>query len=267
MKNFQATRGKIKNYLDALKQRFSTSEWNEYQAHEITKEFGVTVTLPQILKKDGYYHYEHKEGKPLMMLSSKIFTLDEYTLHEMIRVYQKQSVNRAKLKKIQKKQQNKNKVAKKVYQKEDAFKVMSIRVGRNFYNSILEDCNKKDITVSKWVMTKLVAGEFNQPIEKPRNQNLELVRKTLLANTTQNPKPKKRGRPLTTQFNKPLVIKETLFPITPIPTTDVYSSKTTHTIESAETKIKSLETIMNLFSKGIINNEELQSLKVGILNK
>lgn len=265
MKNFQATRGKIKNYLDALKQRFSTSEWNHYQAHEITKEFGVTVTLPQILKKDGYYHYEHKEGKPLMMLSSKIFTLDEYALHEMIREYQRQSKNRLELKKLKKRASNKLYGSKNKYQKEEDFKVMSIRVGRNFYNSILEDCRKKDITVSRWVMSKLVSGEFTQPMEKPRNLNLELVRKTLLGNTQEKPKSKKRGRPLTSQFNKPMVIKETVFPITPV--TEVYSSKTTHTLESAETKIKSLETIMNLFSKGIINNEELQTLKVGILNK
>jgi hypothetical protein len=37
-------------------------------------------------------------------------------------------------------------------------------------------------------------------------------------------------------------------------------------VDAAETKIKSLETIMNLFLKGIINAEELESLKKGILN-
>jgi hypothetical protein len=67
---------------------------------------------------------------------------------------------------------------------------------------------------------------------------------------------KKRGRPLTNKLiNTPTKDKE------------VYISKTVHTIESAENKIKSLETIMNLFTNGVINNEELQSLKVGILNK
>ena len=32
-------------------------------------------------------------------------------------------------------------------------------------------------------------------------------------------------------------------------------------VDAAETKIKSLETIMNLFLKGIINTQELESLK------
>ena len=55
MKNFEATRGKIKMYLNALKERYSTVEWREYHANKICKEFQVSVLLPQLLKNEGYY--------------------------------------------------------------------------------------------------------------------------------------------------------------------------------------------------------------------
>jgi hypothetical protein len=94
------------------------------------------------------------------------------------------------------------------------------------------------------MFNKLGAGENVAPIEKTKNANPELIKKEILQD-----KSKKRGRPTSILKDK------------------VYNEKTIYTIESAENKIKSLETIMNLFTKGVINQQELQSLKVGILNK
>jgi hypothetical protein len=107
MKNYEATRSKIKLYLNALKERFSTSEWKEYHASEICKEFGITVTLPQILKNEGYYHYEHKNGIPSMMLSQKIMLINEILAHNKIREYCNQSKERTAIKQLQNKEKDK----------------------------------------------------------------------------------------------------------------------------------------------------------------
>jgi hypothetical protein len=244
MKNYQATRGKIKNFLDALKQRYTTTEWREYEPNEFCKEFNVSFILPQILKKEVYYYQVYKDGISLIMLSNNITMSSEVTIHNKLREYCNKSARKSALKK--KKIKAKNIVQPKFNfnKKEKRVKVMQVSVGLNFYNSVIADCKNNGITVSQWIFNKLGAGENVAPIEKTKNVKLELVKKPILQYT-----PKKRGRPISILKDK------------------VYNEKNIYTIESAENKIKSLETIMNLFTNGVINNEELQSLKVGILNK
>jgi hypothetical protein len=73
-------------------------------------------------------------------------------------------------------------------------------------------------------------------------------------------KPKvKRGRPYNT--NSGMSNQEVYH------ASDKVIEQTEVKVDAAEAKIKSLETIMNLFLKGIINAQELESLKKGILNK
>jgi hypothetical protein len=244
MKNYQATRTKFKNYLDALKQRYTTSEWREFQPKEFCNEFKVSFVLPQILKNEGYYDYEFKDGKPYIKLAPKIMILSEVTIHNKLREYCNKSAKKNALKK--KKIKAKNVVQPKFNfnKKEKRVKVMSVSVGLNFYNSVIYDCKNNGLTISQWMFNKLGAGEKVAPIEKTKNVKSELVKKPIIQYT-----PKKRGRPIS-------ILKDR-----------VYNEKNIYTIESAENKIKSLETIMNLFTNGVINNEELQSLKVGILNK
>jgi hypothetical protein len=256
MKNFEATRGKFKNYLDALKQRFSTSEWKEYQSNEFCKEFGVSVILPQILKKEGYYHYENKDGIPLIMLSQKIMTLSEVTIHNKLRDYCNKSAKKNALKRKKIKAKNVVQSTLNFNKKESKPKVISTSVGLNLYNSIVDDCKNKGITISKWMYSKLGASDLVPTTEKPITKkvlDLKLLKKVYSNAEPKNKKLEKRGRPLKNNtihlLTKPDVVE--------LP----------KTIESTETKIKSLETIMNLFTKGLINQEELQSLKVGILNK
>ncbi len=259
MKNFQATRSKIKNYLDALKERFSTTEWKELQSNQLCKEFGVSVILPQILKNEGYYHYEFKDGTPSILLSQKINTVNEVLVHNKLREYCNKSAKKNLLKKKKIKAKNVSQSTLNFNKKEKKSKVISVSVGVNLYNSIIEDCKKNGLTVSKWMFAKLAAGENFVPLEKQnsiKELDLKKLRKAYYANSSKKQNLKKRGRPLTNKLID-----------TPTQVNEVYNSKSVHTLESAENKIKSLETIMNLFTKGLINNQELQSLKVGILNK
>jgi hypothetical protein len=265
MKNYQATRGKIKNFLDALKQRYTTTEWREYEPNELCKEFNVSFIVPQIFKKEGYYYQVYKDGISLIMLSNNITMSSEVTIHNKLREYCNKSARKSALKK--KKIKAKNIVQPKFNfnKKEKRVKVMQVTVGLNFYNSVIADCKNNGLSVSQWIFNKLVASENVAPIEKTKNVNIGLVKKASLQDTPPtNAKPNRRGRPITKQFNTP---SNNIEKLVSTPIVEVYNSKTIHTIESAENKIKSLETIMNLYTKGVINNEELQSLKVGILNK
>ena len=286
MKNFEATRGKIKMYLNALKERYSTVEWREYHANKICKEFQVSVLLPQLLKNEGYYHYEHK-GVPSMMLSEKIVMLSEVSAHNKIREFCKESNERKSVRNLQNKEKDKlnkkrldakavNKAKKEVYLQnqfnftnrgfgQEGYKTLSIKVGRNFYkNTILVDCEKNDLTVTEWITKKLVAGEVIESQEPPKEQTIGEIKQSLLNNpqfkdSFKNPEPVKRGR-------KPKAIIEKYYGL-PAYQNFKELKQTESKVEAAETKIKSLETIMSLFLKGIINTQELESLKKGILNK
>jgi len=321
MKNFDATRSKIKNYLTALKERFSTTEWKDYRANDICKEFGITVTLPQILKSEGYYHYEHKNGVPQMILSEKIMMLSEVTAHNKIREYCNLSKERKAIKQLQKKE--KDKLKKKrldakaaVKSKKDkylqsktnfvpvpspnyvtdgseGYKNLTVRVGRKFYEEILIDCRHKGLTISEWLVSKLVEDkDVIESQEPPTEKTMSEIKEGLL----NNPEFKDSFKRSIYKSVKPIrqanELIEKLDEIEYAPSiTGVYYPKTEtgkankefynmieryhapakviqeaeSKVEAAETKIKSLETIMNLFLKGIINAEELESLKKGIL--
>lgn len=247
MKNYQATRGKIKNFLDALKQRYTTSEWREYEPNELCKEFNVSFIVPQIFKKEGYYYQQYKDGISLMMLSQNIMLSSEVTVHNKLREYCNKSARKCALKK--KKIKAKNIVQPKFNfnKKEKLVKIMSVSVGLNYYNSVIADCKNKGISISRWMFNKLEADKNVALIEKTKN--IELDKKDVLQQIPTNTKPNRRGRPIQ-------ILKDR-----------VYNEKTIYTIESTETKIKSLETIMSLYNNGVINIQELENLKYGVMNK
>ena len=82
MKNYDNTRAKIKNYLTALKQRFNNFQSIEYN-RQMTKEFGVSATIPGLLKNGNYIQFENKYLK----LNPSINTLNEIDLHRMVLNY------------------------------------------------------------------------------------------------------------------------------------------------------------------------------------
>jgi len=235
MKNFSETRSKIKNYLNALNERFSTVEWREYHSNEICREFGVSVILPQLLKKEGYYYYQNKNSVPYMMISHKIGNINEVTLHNKLLEFCRNSY-----KKVQKKE----KIERVGYKKN--YKNLTIKVGMDFYEKIIANCQKENISVSQWLESKLASIEYDY------NKN--------------NKPTKKLGRPPLkksgwfSEFDPNKIVER-------LKNEERIKIKTIEPVESAETKIKSLETIMSLFTNGVINQQELESLKKGVLTK
>jgi hypothetical protein len=82
MKNYNNTRAKIKNYLNALQKRFNNIQFQEYN-REMTKEFGVSATIPGLLKNGNYIEFENKHLK----LNPSINNLSEIDLHKMVLDY------------------------------------------------------------------------------------------------------------------------------------------------------------------------------------
>jgi len=213
--------------------------------------------------------------------------LSEVSAHNKIREFCKESNERKSVRNLQNKEKDKlnkkrldakavNKAKKEVYLQnqfnftnrgfgQEGYKTLSIKVGRNFYkNTILVDCEKNDLTVTEWITKKLVAGEVIESQEPPKEQTIGEIKQSLLNNpqfkdSFKNPEPAKRGR-------KPKAIIEKYYGL-PAYQNFKELKQTESKVEAAETKIKSLETIMSLFLKGIINTQELESLKKGILNK
>jgi hypothetical protein len=307
MKNYEATRSKIKLYLNALKERFSTCEWKEYHASEICKEFGITVTLPQILKNEGYYHYEHKNGIPSMMLSEKIMLINEIIAHNKIREYCNLSKERNAIKQIQKKEKEKlkkkrldakaaNKAKKEQYLQKEGFvafggnwgddvpfKNIGIKEGRNLYNQLYVECKRQGIDI-KDLFTSILENQ-----NPPREQSIPQIKENLLNNPQfkdsfkstiptydkakiyKSVKPIRQANELIEKLDE---IEGAYYPKTKTGASNQEVLKMVSKYHEpvneqtdAEIKIKSLESIMNLFLKGIINAEELESLKKGILNK
>jgi len=287
MKNYEATRSKIKLYLNALKERFSTSEWKEYHASEICKEFGITVTLPQILKNEGYYHYEHKNGIPSMMLSQKIMLINEIIAHNKIREYCNLSKERTAIKQIQKKEKEKlkkkrldaksaNKAKKEQYLQKEGFvafggnwgddvpfKNIGIKEGRNLYNQLYVECKRQGIDI-KDLFTSILENQ-----NPPKEQSIPQIKENLL----NNPQFKDSFKSTIPTYATNQIegayypkIKTGASNQEVLKMVSKYHEPVNEQTD-AEIKIKSLESIMNLFLKGIINAEELESLKKGILNK
>jgi hypothetical protein len=232
MKNFNETRSKIKNYLNALNQRFSTNEWKEYHSNEFCREFGVSVILPQLLKKEGYYYYQNKDSVPYVMLSHKVANLNEATLHNKLLEFCRNSYKKAQ-KKVQKTKQKQEKQKQFV-----GYKNITIQVTMDFYEKILIESEKKNTNVTQWILSKLVGDDKKFTIDNVKP-------------------PKKLGRP-------PLK-RESLVETTKIETPK-QERINIKTIEPIESKIKSLETIMSLFTKDLINKKELEILSNAVLS-
>jgi hypothetical protein len=306
MKNYEKTQGKIKNYLNALKERYSTTEWKDFTPNAICKEFGVTVTLPQLLKKGGYIYVENKK----MLLSQKIFSLDVVQAHQKTLDY----CNECNRKLAEKKKKAKERAKAKALKAE---KAKNTQVTEPNVNNDLEwqrvyipshtyDIIKKQaqnigmglvefLTYTFKQLSSLLESEDSQNEEPKQQPTIDELKKKI-ANMPEykdfvNPKAKKSaGRPAKPQnlFSQNPAYLEALKNAVPAPTsynpvypttqpsqstfsttnntTSTNSSTNSSTI-SSEDKIKSLESIMNLFTNGIINKEELENLKFGILNK
>jgi len=97
MKNYEQVRSKIKLFINALKERYSTNEFKEYDPVSLSKEFGISFLLPNILKNQGYFYHQRKEFVSKLMLSQKFWTLDEDLAHKFILDYSKAASKRKRM--------------------------------------------------------------------------------------------------------------------------------------------------------------------------
>ena len=343
MRNYEATRGKIKNYLTALKERYSTTEWKEFTPAEIAKEFGVSVTLPLLLKKGGYLFQENKK----MMLSQKINNIDEIQAHTKVLDYCNDSKHRISVRNAKKKEKAKIK-AEKLKKKKEAeeqkrqIEMLKQRKSQNAIPSVSDDLvtihvpydtykildtisanmtisiseligftvkeinnfahNEEIITLftNKLIDEPLVEKSFLRAFDAfydkadappPQISFAELkerLRKDPKYSSYFNTQAKKTaGRPSKTQISSSETLSENpayLEALRNAPASPEYQnpmsaivnkekdyrqsiSNSSAEIDLLQSKLKSLDTIMNLYTTGVINKEELDNLKKGIINK
>jgi hypothetical protein len=100
MRNFQATREKIQNYLDALKERYSNTELKSIDFKELRQEFGVSALISTVLKQNGMIGISDNK----VILFDRIYRTNGTEVHKKIMEYSADSAQRRKKRKYKKKQ-------------------------------------------------------------------------------------------------------------------------------------------------------------------
>jgi hypothetical protein len=95
-----ATREKIQNYLDALKERYSNTELRSIDFKEIRKEFGVSALISTVLKQNGMIGISDNK----VILFDRIYRTNATEVHKKIQEYSADSAQRRKKRNYKKKQ-------------------------------------------------------------------------------------------------------------------------------------------------------------------
>jgi len=95
-----ATREKIQNYLDALKERYSNTELRSIDFKEIRKEFGVSALISTVLKQNGMIGISDNK----VILFDRIYRTNATEVHKKIQEYSSDSAQRRKKRNYKKKQ-------------------------------------------------------------------------------------------------------------------------------------------------------------------
>ena len=95
-----ATREKIQNYLDALKERYSNTELRSIDFKEIRKEFGVSALISTVLKQNGMIGISDNK----VILFDRIYRTNATEVHKKIQEYSADSAQRRKKRNYKKNQ-------------------------------------------------------------------------------------------------------------------------------------------------------------------
>jgi hypothetical protein len=95
-----ATREKIQNYLDALKERYSNTELRSIDFKEIRKEFGVSALISTVLKQNAMIGISDNK----VILFDRIYRTNATEVHKKIQEYSADSAQRRKKRNFKKKQ-------------------------------------------------------------------------------------------------------------------------------------------------------------------
>lgn len=205
MKKYEEVRSKIKNYIDALKERYSTEEFRVHHPEGFSKEFGVSFTLPMLLKNNGYTYCQTNNYVTKLMLTPKFWTLDEVTAHILVLEYSKAAYHRkqkrikkeklkeekAKQKELKKQENNEvtqkrldskthyEKVRRKYKKrlKEDT-KTIGVRIPYSNYEAILLECKRTNSNVTKY-LNQLIKDSGLDSYKAPAQKSIEEIKHTL----------------------------------------------------------------------------------------
>ena len=95
-----ATREKIQNYLDTLKERYSNTELRSIDFKAIRKEFGVSALISTVLKQNGMIGISDNK----VILFDRIYRTNATEVHKKIQEYSADSAQRRKKRNYKKKQ-------------------------------------------------------------------------------------------------------------------------------------------------------------------
>lgn len=155
---YELSRSKVKNYLEAHRSRFSTTEWSDYKSDEICTEFRVSHTYGTILKKNGYVFIKDKK----IMLHPSIFKLTEAELHKKNLDYAYYGVRQRKEIEKQKHQ-----------------KFMDELLQQPFFKNLLEKHKQKNSEINSSVVQSLFEkpDSFKEPNldELPKKPNKKIT--------------------------------------------------------------------------------------------
>ena len=295
MKNYENTRAKIKNYLNALQKRFNNIQFKEY-SREMTKEFGVSATIPGLLKNGNYIEFENKHLK----LNPSINTLNEIDLHRMVLNYCNDSKRKINLRK-EKQRLRKLKKAEKLKQLEQQSKPQTFTIDEikdklkndpEYNNFFRNQRGRPKSKIEKPIETPFILKELLKDTafaklykDAPTLNNCKNCNKSFVASRTNNKycSNKCRSKYHNTRYYNNLTkraenytVSETkgvvkgLIELSKVkyqnPKEAENNSIANKKLDLLESKLQSLDKLMTLYSKGAITIKEMDNLKKAILS-
>jgi len=282
MKNYDNTRAKIKNYLTALKQRFNNFQSIEYN-RQMTKEFGVSATIPGLLKNGNYIQFENKHLK----LNPSINTLNEIDLHRMVLNYCNDSKRKINIRK-EKQRLRKLKKAEKLKQIEEQSKPQTFTIDEikdklkndpEYNNFFRNQRGRPKSKIEKPIETPFILKELLKDTafaklykDAPTLNNCKNCNKSFLTSRT-NIKYcsiKCRSKFNNARYYDNLTKRAENYELSKIkyqnPKEGENELKANNQLDLLETKLESLDKLISLFAKGSITNKEMETLKKAILS-
>ena len=271
MKSYDNTRAKIKNYLNALQNRFNNIQFKEYN-REMTKEFGVSATIPGLLKNGNYIEFENKHLK----LNPSINNLNEIDLHRMVLNYCNDSKRKINIRKAKQKAR-KLKKAEKFKQLEEQSKPQTFTMDeiKGKLNIFKNKVGRPKSKIEKPIETPFILKELLKDTafaklykDAPTLNNCKNCNKSFLASRTNNKycSDKCKNKYHNTRYYnnyKNLTKRAENYELSKV---KYQNPKEADKLDVLESKLQSLDKLITLHSKGAITIKEMENLKKAILS-
>jgi hypothetical protein len=248
----------------------------------MTKEFGVSATIPGLLKNGNYIQFENKYLK----LNPSINTLNEIDLHRMVLNYCNDSKRKINIRK-EKQRLRKLKKAEKLKQIEEQSKPQTFTIDEikdklkndpeynNFFrNQRGRPKSKIEPIETPFILKELLKDTAFAQLYKdaPTLNNCKNCNKSFLASRTNTKycSIKCRSKFNNTRYYDNLTKRAENYELSKIkyqnPKEGENELKANNKLDVLESKLQSLDKLMTLYSKGAITVKEMDNLKKAILS-